>query len=99
MLSKINFPDSNTSRTKIMSEIKDLNKKKISELVALAIELGIDSSGKKDELIQKIEKNLLKIILLKKNQEKKVTTRTIVTDTKSLTLNLMELLSLRVYWI
>ena len=54
MLSKINFPDSNTSRTKIMSEIKDLNKKKISELVALASELGIDPSGKKDELIQKI---------------------------------------------
>ena len=54
MLSKINFPDSNTSRTKIMSEIKDLNKKKISELAALASELGIDSSGKKDELIQKI---------------------------------------------
>jgi len=37
-----------------MSEIKDLNKKKISELAALASELGIDSSGKKDELIQKI---------------------------------------------
>ena len=54
MLSKINFPDSNTSRTKIMSEIKDLNKKKISELVELATELGVDSSGKKDELIQKI---------------------------------------------
>ena len=51
---EINFPDSNTSRTKIMSEIKDLNKKKISELAALASELGIDSSGKKDELIQKI---------------------------------------------
>jgi len=37
-----------------MSQIKDLNKKKISELVALAGELGIESSGKKDELIQKI---------------------------------------------
>ena len=37
-----------------MSEIKDLNKKKISELVELATELGVDSSGKKDELIQKI---------------------------------------------
>ena len=54
MLSTNNFPDSKTSRTKIMSEIKDLNKKKISELVELAGELGIDSSGKKDELIQKI---------------------------------------------
>ena len=51
---EINFPDSNISRTKIMSEIKDLNKKKISELVELATELGVDSSGKKDELIQKI---------------------------------------------
>ena len=47
MLSTNNFPDSKTSRTKIMSEIKDLNKKKISELVELAGELGIDSSGKK----------------------------------------------------
>ena len=37
-----------------MSEIKDLNKKKISELAELATELGVDSSGKKDELIQKI---------------------------------------------
>ena len=37
-----------------MSEIKDLNKKKISELVELAKELGVDSSGKKDELIKKI---------------------------------------------
>ena len=54
MLSKNNFPDSDTSRTKIMSEIKDLSKKKISELVELANELGVDSSGKKDELIQKI---------------------------------------------
>ena len=87
-----------------MSQIKDLNKKKISELVALAGELGIESSGKKDELIQKIvdfhlkkkERNPLKTILLKKNQEKRVTTRTIVTDLKNLTLNLMELLSLRV---
>ena len=37
-----------------MSEIKDLTKKKISELAALASELGIDPSGKKDELIEKI---------------------------------------------
>ena len=37
-----------------MTEIKELTKKKISELVELAKELGIDSSGKKDELIQKI---------------------------------------------
>ena len=38
----------------IMTEIKELTKKKITELVELAKELGIDSSGKKDELIQKI---------------------------------------------
>ena len=37
-----------------MTEIKELTKKKITELVELAKELGIDSSGKKDELIQKI---------------------------------------------
>ena len=54
MLSKINFPDSIISRTKIMSEIlEDLSKKKISELVAFANESGIDSSGKKDELDSK----------------------------------------------
>ena len=55
-----NFPDSTTSRTKIMSKIKDLSKKKISELVELATELGVDSSGKKDELIQKIVDYYLK---------------------------------------
>ena len=37
-----------------MTEIKELTKKKITELVEVAKELGIDSSGKKDELIQKI---------------------------------------------
>ena len=37
-----------------MTEIKELTKKKITELVEIAKELGIDSSGKKDELIQKI---------------------------------------------
>tara|TARA_B100000989_G_scaffold272643_1_gene230208 strand:+ start:1907 stop:3262 length:1356 start_codon:yes stop_codon:yes gene_type:complete len=37
-----------------MTEIKELTKKKITELVEEAKELGIDSSGKKDELIQKI---------------------------------------------
>ena len=37
-----------------MTEIKELTKKKITELVEVAKELGIDSSGKKDELIEKI---------------------------------------------
>mgnify|MGYP003334372953 CR=1 FL=1 len=37
-----------------MSDLKDLNKKKITELVDLCKELGIDSSGKKNELIDKI---------------------------------------------
>jgi len=37
-----------------MTEIKELTKKKITELIEVAKELGIDSSGKKDELIQKI---------------------------------------------
>ena len=37
-----------------MTEIKELTKKKITELVEVAKELGIDSSGKKEELIQKI---------------------------------------------
>ena len=37
-----------------MSDLKDLNKKKITELVVLCKEVGIDSSGKKNELIDKI---------------------------------------------
>ena len=37
-----------------MTEIKELTKKKITELIEEAKELGIDTSGKKDELIQKI---------------------------------------------
>jgi transcription termination factor Rho len=37
-----------------MSDLKDLNKKKITELVDLCKELGIDSTGKKNELIDKI---------------------------------------------
>ena len=71
-----------------MTEIKELTKKKITELVEVAKELGIDSSGKKDELIQK-----------KKIQEKKVTIKTTEIDIKSLILNSMELLNLRVYLI
>ncbi len=37
-----------------MTQIKELTKKKITELIEIAKELGIDSSGKKDELIEKI---------------------------------------------
>ena len=37
-----------------MTEIKELTKKKLTELVEVAKEIGIDGSGKKDELIQKI---------------------------------------------
>ena len=71
-----------------MTEIKELTKKKITELVEVAKELGIDSSGKIDELIQK-----------KKIQEKKVTIKTTETDIKSLILNSMESLNQRVYLI
>ena len=37
-----------------MSDIKDLNKKKISELIVIAKELGVESTGKKDEIIKNI---------------------------------------------
>jgi uncharacterized protein YunC (DUF1805 family) len=37
-----------------MSEIKDLSKKKISELVEMAEKIGVNSSGKKDEIIKNI---------------------------------------------
>ena len=48
-----------------MSEIKDLSKKKISELVEMAEKIGVNSSGKKDEII----KNIVDFHL-KKNNEK-----------------------------
>ena len=41
-----------------MTQIKELTKKKTTELVEIAKELGIDSSGKKNELIQKGLKNI-----------------------------------------
>ncbi len=37
-----------------MLELKDLNKKKITELVGICDELSIDNSGKKNELIERI---------------------------------------------
>ena len=42
-----------------MLELKDLTKKKISEIIDIANELGIDSSGKKNEIIEKIIDNHL----------------------------------------
>ena len=92
-----------------MTEIKELTKKKITELVEVAKELGIDSSGKKDELIQKIidfhagnnkeNDSNQKVIQKKKIQEKKVTIKTTETDINSLILNLMESLNQRVFLI
>ena len=52
-----------------MSEIKDLNKKKISELIVIAKELGVESTGKKDEII----KNIIDYHL--KNENKKDLTK------------------------
>ena len=37
-----------------MSELKDLNKKKLTELTEICDNLGIDNSGKKNELIERI---------------------------------------------
>jgi len=37
-----------------MLELKDLNKKKITELVEICNELSIDNSGKKNEIIERI---------------------------------------------
>ena len=42
-----------------MLELKDLSKKKISEIVDIANELGIDSSGKKNEIIENIMNHYL----------------------------------------
>ncbi|MFL2592370.1 MAG: transcription termination factor Rho [Flavobacteriaceae bacterium] len=42
-----------------MLELKDLTKKKISEIIEIANKLGIDSSGKKNEIIEKIIDNHL----------------------------------------
>ena len=52
-----------------MSELKDLNKKKISELIVIAKELGVESTGKKDEII----KNIIDYHL--KNENKKDLTK------------------------
>ena len=52
-----------------MSDIKDLNKKKISELIVIAKELGVESTGKKDEII----KNIIDYHL--KNENKKDLTK------------------------
>ena len=52
-----------------MSDIKDLNKKKISELIVIAKELGVESTGKKDEII----KNIIDYHL--KNENKKELTK------------------------
>ena len=58
-----------------MSEIKDLNKKKISELIVIAKELGVESTGKKDEIIKNIidyhQKNENKKNFTKKDPIKK----------------------------
>ena len=51
-----------------MLELKDLTKKKISEIIDIANELGIDSSGKKNEIIEKIIDHHLE--KTKKNQNK-----------------------------
>ena len=53
-----------------MLELKDLTKKKISELIEIANKLGIDSSGKKNEIIEKIIDNHLDKTK-KKDSEKK----------------------------
>ena len=54
-----------------MLELKDLTKKKISEIVDIANELGIDSSGKKNEIIEKIIDHHLKKTKKNDDEEKK----------------------------
>ena len=53
-----------------MLELKDLTKKKISEIIEIANKLGVDSSGKKNEIIEKIIDNHLDKTK-KKDSEKK----------------------------
>ena len=54
-----------------MLELKDLSKKKISEIVDIANELGIDSSGKKNEIIENIMNHYLEKTKKNDNKEKK----------------------------
>ena len=54
-----------------MLEFKDLTKKKISEIVDIANELGIDSSGKKNEIIEKIIDHHLEKTKKNDDEEKK----------------------------
>ena len=54
-----------------MLELKDLTKKKISEIVDIANELGIDSSGKKNEIIEKIIDHHLEKTKKNDDEEKK----------------------------
>ena len=56
-----------------MLELKDLTKKKISEIVDIANELGIDSSGKKNEIIEKIIDHHLEKTKKNDDKEKKTT--------------------------
>ena len=56
-----------------MLELKDLTKKKISEIIDIANELGIDSSGKKNEIIEKIIDHHLEKTKKNQNKEKKTT--------------------------
>ena len=54
-----------------MLELKDLTKKKISEIIDIANELGIDSSGKKNEIIEKIIDHHLEKTKKNNTKEKK----------------------------
>ena len=53
-----------------MSELKDLNKKKLTELTEICDNLGIDNSGKKNELIERIIEFHSKPVEQKKNRER-----------------------------
>ncbi|MAR63062.1 MAG: transcription termination factor Rho [Flavobacteriaceae bacterium] len=53
-----------------MSELKDLNKKKLTELTEICDNLGIDNSGKKNELIERIIQFHSKPVEQKKTRER-----------------------------
>ena len=53
-----------------MSELKDLNKKKLTELTEICDNLGIDNSGKKNELIERIIEFHSKPVEQKKTRER-----------------------------
>jgi myosin heavy subunit len=75
-----------------MSELKDLNKKKLTELTEICDSLGIDNSGRKNELIERIIEFHSKPVEQKKTRErvKKILKSLIMIITKGIIIKIPE---------